>query len=109
MNPIAQQALESARQRVSTCVDRRPRSRRLWTDQDIDRLRELYPDTPMPELVKTFRRPEHSIYGKAHALGLKRSDTYLASEHACRLRRENNPGVGSRFRKGETSWNKGVS
>jgi hypothetical protein len=63
----------------------------------------------MPELVKTLRRPEHSIYGKAHALGLKRSDAYLASEHACRLRRENNPGVGSRFRKGETSWNKGIS
>ena len=101
MNYIAMQALEKAWQRVS--------ARRSWSDQDIARLRELYPGTPMPELIKVFRRPDHAIYGKAHALGLKRSEDYLASEHACRLRREDNPGVGSRFKKGNTSWNKGIS
>lgn len=101
MNTIALQALDRARQRVPT--------RRFWSDQDSERLRELYPDTPMPELIKVFRRRDYAIYGKAHALGLKRSESYLASEHACRLRREGNPGVGSRFKKGNESWNKGIS
>ena len=42
-------------------------------------------------------------------MGLKRSEAYLGSEHACRLRRENNPGVEFRFQKGQKPWNKGIS
>lgn len=109
MNPIAFAALERAKVRMSAeSTPRRP-SKRQWSDRDIERLRALYPDTPMAELMKAFGRPEYSIYNKAYALGLKRSEAYLASEHACRLRRENNPGVGSRFQKGHASWNKGIS
>ncbi|MGH8417987.1 MAG: HNH endonuclease signature motif containing protein [Pseudomonas sp.] len=102
MNPIAMRALEQARARPA-------KPRRQWTCVEEARLRELYPNTPMPEMAKEFNRPYWSIYNKAHALGLKRSDDYLAGEHACRLRRENNPGVGSRFQKGHASWNKGIS
>lgn len=109
MNPIAQQALALARERLSDVPGRRAKDRRPWSLLDEARLVLLYPGTPMPELVAIFGRPYWSIYNKAYALGLRRSDEYLTSEHACRLRRENNPGIGSRFQKGQTSWNKGVS
>lgn len=106
MNPIAEQALQGARARL--CVEQ-PQSRSPWSEKDEAKLAALYPDTPMPELIKAFGRPYWSIYNKAYQLGLKRSEAYLASEHACRLRRENNPGTGTRFQKGQTSWNKGIS
>lgn len=109
MNPIAQQAFDSALARLGGMPARRTKDRKPWSAEDEGRLRCLYPDTPMPELIKVFQRPEYSIYNKAYAMGLKRSDAYLASEHACRLRRENNPGAGSRFQKGHASWNKGIS
>lgn len=107
MNPIAIRAIEHARARLSK--DQPPKRRRHWTSEEETKLRELYPDTPMPDMAEAFARPYWSIYNKAFALGLKRSEAYLASEHACRLRRDDNPGVGSRFKKGQTSWNKGVS
>lgn len=108
MNPIAQEALARAR-RVVDFVPPTKRRKKYWTAAEEQLLTELYGETPMPELIKAFGRAESAIYGKAAGLGLKRSDAYMASEHACRLRRENNPGVGSRFKKGNKSWNKGVS
>ena len=109
MNPLAQQALAQARERLSDTPSRRVKDRKPWTLHDEARLVLLYPGTPMPELVAIFGRPYWSIYNKAYSLRLRRSDEYLASEHACRLRREENPGVGSRFQKGHPSWNKGIS
>lgn len=108
MNPIAQKALDSAMARHSCKSGQRTKNQKPWSSADEGRLLLLYPDTPMPELIKIFGRPYWSIYSKAYALDLRRSEAYLASEHACRLRRENNPGVGSRFKKGNESWNKGV-
>lgn len=106
MNPIAMRALENARARQAPAMHLT--RRRPWTSDEVAKLRHLYPDTPMPVMADAFGRPHWSIYNKAFALGLKRSDAYLASEHACRLRRENNPGRGSRFQKGHITWNKGV-
>lgn len=109
MNSIAQLALEAARLRMTGDHPSHTKQRIPWSHEDEVKLISLYPDTPMPELIKAFQRPYWSIYNKAYQLGLKRSETYLASEHACRLRRENNPGTGTRFQKGQTSWNKGIS
>lgn len=106
MNPIAVQALENARRRLSQPPLARPR--RFWSDVEVSRLVALYPDTPMPVLVDEFKRPDYAIYNKAHALGLVRSDAYLASEHSCRLRREDNPGIEHRFKPGQAAWNKGA-
>ena len=106
MNPIALQALQDARRRL---VQASPEpSRRFWSDAEVSRLQDLYPNTPMPDLVRTFNRPDHAIYNKAHALGLARSPEYLASEHACRLRREDSPGLEYRFKPGQDPWNKGL-
>src|SRR5690606_22166938 len=40
-------------------------------------------------------------------LGLKKSAEYLSGPHACRLRRDDNPGIHTRFKPGQTPWNKG--
>lgn len=102
LSPIAQQALERARQR-------QPRAaRRFWTREEEAVLAELYPNAPMPVLIQRFERPERAIYAKAKAMSLKRSAEYLASEHACRLRKGDNVGEAHRFKPGNRAWNKGM-
>lgn len=108
MNSIAQAALAKAR--LNACHAQAPRrTKKFWTPAEEDRLRKLYGDTPMPELIAELGRAESAIYGKAASLGLKRSEEYLASQHACRLRREDNPGLEHRFKVGQTPWNKGLA
>jgi hypothetical protein len=104
MSPIAMQALERARAQAAPAPSRKP-----WSSAEESQLIAFYSDTPMPELMKIFGKSESAIYGKAASMGLKRSDAYMASEHACRLRRENNPGEAFRFKKGQQPWNKGIS
>lgn len=79
-----------------------------WSKAQTNLLIEHYPDTPMKRLTELLGRDKNSIYYKAHSLGLKRSAAYLASEHACRLRRGDNPGAAHRFSKGQTPWNAGI-
>lgn len=108
MNSIARQALERAR--AGGAGETRgdtTKHRRFWTTAEVSRLAALYPDTPMIQLQEMLGRPKSAIYGKAKELGLKRSAEFLASEHSGRLRRDNNPGVATRFQKGRGSWNKG--
>lgn len=106
MNSIAKEALAKARQLIAFTQPLR-RTKKIWSADEEQRLAKLYTDTPMPELIKVFGRGESAIYGKAASLGLKRSDAYMASEHACRLRAEDNPGIEYRFQKGDRPWNHG--
>lgn len=108
MNTIAQQALQRARARSATSHLQKPiNRRRFWTTAEESRLRSLYAATPMSQLIEMLGRPKSAIYGKAKELGLKRSAEFLASEHSGRLRRDDNPGVATRFQKGHGTWNKG--
>lgn len=79
-----------------------------WSTADVEILRELYPDTPPAELQAQLGCSMSRIYNKASSLGLKRSEAYLASPHACRLRRGDEVGKPHRFVKGQTPWNAGV-
>jgi hypothetical protein len=81
---------------------------RTWTPRAEALLRELYPDTPTKQLARRFRRPIAYVYAKAHKLGLHKSAEYLASPHACRLRRGDNVGEAYRFPKGHVPANKGL-
>lgn len=76
--------------------------RGAWTTGEESRLRSLYPNTPMAQLMSVLNRPMSAIYGKAKHLGLKRSDEFKASEHSGRMRAKNNAGVATRFKKGNT-------
>jgi hypothetical protein len=105
MSPLAEQALRLAlmdRAMTGTPI------RRFWSTEEEQQLIRLYPDTPMPQLEAAFQRPARAIYHKARSLCIKRSDAYLASEHACRLRRGENVGKEHRFKPGNEPWNAGI-
>lgn len=86
--------------------DRLPR--RPWTDEEIACLRDRYADAPTKDLARELGRPLAQVYAKAAKLGLEKSEAYLASPHACRLRRGDNVGAATRFEKGHVPANKGL-
>ena len=71
-------------------------------------LRELYPEMKTEAVAKILGRSVSSVNGAASKLNLRKSDRYLSSPDACRLRRGNNVGSGFRFEKGHVPENKGV-
>jgi hypothetical protein len=106
LSPLALAALERARASIPS--PRPISSRRSWSEDEEQLLIQLYPNTPMPQLIQRFGRDDKAIYNKAKSLGLKRSTEYLASEHACRLRKGDNVGAAHRFKPGNRAWNKGM-
>ena len=106
LSPLALAALERAR--ASAATDKPISSRRNWSADQEQLLTQLYPDTPMPELIKRLGFTASAIYQKARNLGLRRSPEYLASDHACRLRKGDNVGAEYRFKAGQQPWNAGM-
>jgi hypothetical protein len=81
--------------------------RRYWTADDLAIIRECYADTPTADLAKRLGRHIYSIYNAAEKLGLSKSEEFMASPAACRLRRGDNVGAEFRFKKGIVPHNKG--
>jgi len=48
-----------------------------WTEDDLELLSKLYPDTVTDELAQRFGRSAGSVKTKARQLGLKKSQDYL--------------------------------
>lgn len=71
-------------------------------------LREIYPHLPTVDIAAKMGVTLNRIYKKATKLGLKKSTAYLASPHACRLRRGDNIGKAHRFQPGHVPANKGL-
>jgi hypothetical protein len=88
--------------------DRFRAGKRLWNPEDDELLRARYPHEPTANLARDLRRSVGSVFGRADKLGLSKSAGYLAGPHACRLRRGDNPGVATRFKKGHAPPNKGL-
>ncbi|MDQ2150095.1 HNH endonuclease [Alcaligenaceae bacterium C4P045] len=82
--------------------------RRIWTEVELAVVRKFYADTASSVIAAALGRPLSQVYGKAAKLGLKKSDAFLASEDACRLRRGDQVGKAHRFPKGHQPWNKGT-
>lgn len=82
-------------------------SRNRWRPEDDALFREIYPDISTAQVARRFGRTVASTYGHAKKLGLQKSEVYLASPAACRLRRGDNVGAAYRFRKGQAPPNKG--
>lgn len=85
-----------------------PRKRKAWTAEERRVLRNTYPDNPTAHVARVLGRPERAVYFMAWVLGLRKSDAYLDSAAACRLKPGANAGVSSRFQKGQIPWNKGI-
>lgn len=83
-------------------------TKRKWTEDEMRVLRELYPHTRTIEICKVLNRSPSSVYGRANAHGIKKSQEfidYLLSLEAERLRKHGNA---TRFKKGQDAWNKGI-
>ncbi len=79
-----------------------------WLPEELQILRDRYPNQKTKFLADALGKTESQTYQKAAALGLKKSPEYLASPDACRLRRGDNVGAAHRFKPGQTTWNKGT-
>ncbi|MEZ5979443.1 MAG: hypothetical protein R3F34_14660 [Planctomycetota bacterium] len=58
---------------VGPAATRMPR----WTEEDLEKLRELYASTPNLEIAKALSRSVKSVVSKAHHLGLKKDEDRL--------------------------------
>jgi hypothetical protein len=88
--------------------DRFRAGKRLWNPEDDDTLRALYPDMPTPAVARQLRRTVTATYARAKLLSISKSAAYLASPHACRLRRGDHVGARFRYPKGHVPANKGL-
>ncbi len=57
--------------------------KQLWTEEEIDLLKRLYPDTPMEEITKVLRRSVDQVRTKVKKLKLRRSKSFIASQRKC--------------------------
>lgn len=89
-------------------ADRFRAGQRLWSKADDRLMRTRYPHEPNNVLATALRRTVCAVYARAAVLGLHKSEAYLASPHACRLRRGDNVGAAFRFKKGSVPANKGL-
>lgn len=79
-----------------------------WSAKQENLLRTLFPHI---STEKTAKRVGHSLTATsqwAHKLGLRKTQKYLDSPDACRLRRGDNPGIPYRYPKGHVPANKGT-
>ena len=81
---------------------------KAWTKEQDDMMRAFYPGNTMETMKAILGRTESSIYQRSRTLQVFKSDAYLASPAACRLRRGDNVGAEFRFKKGQQVWNKGM-
>lgn len=77
-----------------------------WTTHDIDMLRQRYPHEPTAALAADLGRSARAIYEKAYRLRLRKTPEFLVSGMAGRL--DGIRGGATRFKPGNTPWNKGI-
>lgn len=99
---------EAVASRAKILHVRRLRLARPWTDSDDRQLRKLFPHRSSAEVAKLCNRTLGGICGRASILGLHKTEKYLASPSACRLRRGDNVGAAYRYPKGHVPANAGL-
>jgi len=80
-----------------------------WTDWQLVQLRTRYANEKTENIANDIGVPLNKVYAQASRLGLAKTQEYLASADACRLRRGGDIGAAYRFKTGEPAWNKGKS
>ncbi len=83
--------------------------KRLWESEDDALLLARFPHEATSKLARDLRRSVAAVYNRAYnTFALSKTSAYLASAEACRLRRGDNVGAGTRFPKGHVPVNKGL-
>jgi hypothetical protein len=90
-------------------VDGEKMKRTFFSQVQDDMMKAFYADNSMATMKAITGRSECSIYNRAFILKLSKSQAYLDSPAACRLRREQTTAsIACRFQKGQKVWNKGM-
>ena len=86
-------------------IGRASRNCHVWTKREIGLLRKLWPNTSARDLRKIFKLSMPQIYSEARRLKLEKDPEFLKDVGR---RQANNPKmIANRFKKGQTSHNKG--
>lgn len=87
----------------------RKRSRKKWDHENDEELRVLYPITQTDKLSEKFGCSKYTIYNRAFAMRLKKSDEFLRSPESGRLVKGSTrtEGIRHQFKKGHIPANKG--
>jgi hypothetical protein len=80
--------------------------RASWTDDQVETLRQFYPNYKTEDVAFMVGQTLDATYRKANSLGLHKTPEFLASGHAGRL--NGIRGGATRFQKGLVPWNKGT-
>lgn len=83
------------------------KTRQAWSNEDIKKLIELYPDTKSEKIAIELNRPLKSVYGKAKLLSLKKSEAFKSSPESGRTMKGDNRGAKTRFKPGDVPFTKG--
>jgi HNH endonuclease len=99
----------SIKSRAKALRLRKLKGHKPWTAAEDQLLREQFPHRSNKEIAAQLGRGLYSINQHAHkVLGLRKTAEYMASPAACRLRRGDNVGAATRFKKGLIPANKGI-
>lgn len=81
-----------------------------WTESELALLVELYPHTPTRDVAAQFQRGISGVYGRANALGLKKSQAFIDSDKSGRLKKghTHEGSVPHQFQRGQVPFNKGL-
>lgn len=82
--------------------------KQIFTNKEVIYLKKIYPHTRTDIIAKKMNRNIYSIYRKAAAIGVKKSEEFLSSPECGRLYNGHTRGVATQFKKGHISHNKGV-
>jgi len=80
--------------------------RHKWTELELNTLTTRYANERTENIANDIGIRLDLVYRKASSLGLKKSKEYLSSPASSRT--NGKQGIGYRFEKGHTSWNKGM-
>lgn len=78
-----------------------------FTDEMIEELKELYPNTLSAHLAEKYDFPVSAIYAQAYKLGLRKSKEFIVETSRMYFSRPDHGGRKTRFRKGTVPPNKG--
>lgn len=81
--------------------------RRSWTVKDDEALRRLYPFLGTREVAAALRRPVTAVSARAKKLGVEKSAERMAAVCQASAQMLQERGAAFRFKKGQTSHNKG--
>jgi len=82
--------------------------KRFWTPEEIEILRQFYPNTRTEDLAQIMGVKVSRLYNKALEIGLKKSEAYMKAEMERQAERMRNMDGSSRFQPGHKTWNKGT-